>query len=269
MCNSSMVESVVSVSWKDHTSELATEFKSLLDNSSFVDCTISTEGQSLKVHRLVLSACSPYFHKLFCEETEDHPLVMLLDESFQNLKAVIDFIYCGVTQIPEGNYRAFVTLAKSLEVKGLSQVSDNPPASTIASQDPSVKNQVTGEVKGSNATRKVSTENKNCQKIAHHLNSNTNPVDTHSPASFKGNSALRELRPKSVMKPSQEQESLQGALYLQVQPGLYAAISGASNQLVVRSDESLSRNFTSQMGCGTASVQGQVFLISDLLTSYF
>ncbi|GLG93452.1 Protein suppressor of hairy wing [Gryllus bimaculatus] len=388
--NSSMAESVATVSWIDHTSELATEFKSFLDNSSFVDCTISAEGQSLQAHRLVLSACSPYFHKLFCEETEDHPLVILLDESFQNLKAVIEFMYLGVTQIPEANYRAFVTLAKSLEVKGLSQLSsnppasttapkdpsvknqvtgevkgsnatqnvssenekslegkgpsqnnpparttvpkdpsvknqvtgevkgsnatqkvssenekslegkgpsqNNPPASTTAPKDPSVKNQVTGEVKGSNATQKVSSENKNSQKIAQHLNGNTDPVDTHSPVSFKGNSALCELRPKSAMKrksvdthspasfkgnsafrelrpksvkntksviwPSQGQESPQGALYLQVQPGLYTAISGASNQLLVKSNESLPKTFTSQMGIGTAPSQGQVFLIS-------
>ncbi|KAK7869426.1 hypothetical protein R5R35_008155 [Gryllus longicercus] len=334
-----MAESVVTVSWKDHTSELAREFKSLLDNNSFVDCTISAEGQSLQAHRLVLSACSPYFHKLFCEVTEDHPLVILLDESFQNLKAVIDFMYIGVIQIPQGNYGAFVTLAKSLEVKGLSQVANNPPGSTTENvpRDPSAKNQVIGEVPAINASQKDSSEN-NSQKIAYHSDDNTDLVDTHSPVSSKGNSALcevrpkskitpsrelgrpqgqapsmknqvtnevkginasqkdssqnnslkiahcldgntdlvdsysplsvkgngalRELRPKSVMAPSQKQGNPQGILYLQVQPCLYAPILGAKNQLLVKSNESLSRNITSQMGGGTASVHGQVFLVS-------
>ncbi|KAK7869421.1 hypothetical protein R5R35_008150 [Gryllus longicercus] len=329
-----MAESVVTLSWEDHTSGLATEFKSLLDNNSFVDCTISVEGQSLKAHRLVLSACSPYFHKLFCEETEDHPLVILLDESFQNLKAVIDFMYLGVTQIPEGNYRAFVTLAKSLEVKGLSQVSDNVPGGTTENitQDPSAKNEVTGDVQGINACQKDSSKN-NSQKIAHHLDGKATPVDTHSPDSFKGNSALPELRPKSVttppqkqgrpqglsaknqvidevpginvsqkdssennsqkiahqvdgntdlvdthspvsckgngalhklrpksvITPSQKQGNPQGFLYLKVQPCLYAGISGARNQLQVKSNETLSSNFISG---GTVSVNGQVFKIS-------
>ncbi|GLG93454.1 Protein tramtrack, alpha isoform [Gryllus bimaculatus] len=332
-----MAESVVTVNWKDHTSELATEFKSLLDTNSFVDCTISAEGQSLQAHRLVLSTCSPYFHKLFCEETEDHPLVILLDESFQNLKAVIDFMYLGVIQIPQGNYGAFVTLAKSLEVKGLSHVANNPPGSTTENvpRDPSAKNQVIGEVPAINASQKDRSEN-NSQKIAYHSDDNTDLVDTHSPVSskgnsalcdvrpkskitpsrelgrpqapsmknqvtsevkginasqkdssqnnslkiahcldgntdlvdscsplsVKGNSALRELRPKSVMTPSQKQGNPQGILYLQVQPSLYAPILGAKNQLLGKSNESLSRNITSQMGGGTASVHGQVFLVS-------
>ncbi|GLH09093.1 Dynein regulatory complex protein 1 homolog [Gryllus bimaculatus] len=120
-----MSETVVSVCWKDHTSELSTVYKSLLENNVLVDCTISAEGQTLKAHRLILSACSPYFHMLFREETGKHTFVILLDASFETLKAMIDFVYRGEAQIPEGNLEAFLTLAQSLQIKGLNGITQH------------------------------------------------------------------------------------------------------------------------------------------------
>ncbi|GLG94620.1 Longitudinals lacking protein, isoform G [Gryllus bimaculatus] len=120
-----MADTTLSVTWKDHTSELATGYHSLLENNFLVDCTISAEGQSLKAHRLILSACSPYFQMLFCEEIGKHPFVILVDASFETLKAVIDFVYRGETQIAEGNLKAFLALAQSLQIKGLNAFSKN------------------------------------------------------------------------------------------------------------------------------------------------
>ena len=49
----------------------------LCPSESLVDVTLSCEGQSLKAHKLVLSACSPYFKALFQEHVENHPIVIL------------------------------------------------------------------------------------------------------------------------------------------------------------------------------------------------
>ncbi|GLG94057.1 Longitudinals lacking protein-like [Gryllus bimaculatus] len=114
-----MAESVLSVSWNDHANELATVWKTLLENNSFVDCTIAAEGQSVKAHRLILSACSPYFRKLFSEEVEKYPIIILKDTLFDTLKTVIDFVYYGKAEIPENQLEAFLELAVSLQIKGL------------------------------------------------------------------------------------------------------------------------------------------------------
>ncbi|GLG94122.1 Longitudinals lacking protein, isoforms H/M/V, partial [Gryllus bimaculatus] len=58
-----MVTPLLSVNWKEHSNILSTVCTDLFDNY-FVDCTIAAEKQSLKAHRLILSACSPYFHAL-------------------------------------------------------------------------------------------------------------------------------------------------------------------------------------------------------------
>ena len=57
-----MAEPILCVSWNDHANDVARGWKTSLENNSFVDCTVAAEGKSLKAHRLILSACSPYFH---------------------------------------------------------------------------------------------------------------------------------------------------------------------------------------------------------------
>lgn len=46
--------------WNNHQSTLISVFDTLLESGTLVDCTLAAEGQSLKAHKVVLSACSPY-----------------------------------------------------------------------------------------------------------------------------------------------------------------------------------------------------------------
>lgn len=47
--------------WNNHQSTLISVFDTLLEKGTLVDCTLAAEGQFLKAHKVVLSACSPYF----------------------------------------------------------------------------------------------------------------------------------------------------------------------------------------------------------------
>lgn len=46
--------------WNNHNSTLLSVFDHLLEEESLVDCTLYAEGQYLKAHKIILSACSPY-----------------------------------------------------------------------------------------------------------------------------------------------------------------------------------------------------------------
>ena len=52
--------------WNNYQTSLSSSFKDLLNNESFVDCTLSCQpgGQTINAHRVVLSACSPYFRQV-------------------------------------------------------------------------------------------------------------------------------------------------------------------------------------------------------------
>lgn len=47
--------------WNNHTNNILEVFTEQLNNEALVDVTISCEGQYLKAHKMILSACSPYF----------------------------------------------------------------------------------------------------------------------------------------------------------------------------------------------------------------
>ena len=47
--------------WNNHRSTLFSVFDNLLEEESLVDVTLSADGEFIRAHRVILSACSPYF----------------------------------------------------------------------------------------------------------------------------------------------------------------------------------------------------------------
>ncbi len=106
--------------WNDYQSNLTAVFDQLLQNESFVDVTISTEeGHSLKCHKVVLSACSPYFQKLFSENPCPHPIVILKDTHPDDLRAVVDYMYKGEVNVTQGQLEGILRTAEALQVRGM------------------------------------------------------------------------------------------------------------------------------------------------------
>lgn len=50
--------------WNNYQSSITSAFENLRDDEDFVDVTLACDGRSLKAHRVVLSACSPFFREL-------------------------------------------------------------------------------------------------------------------------------------------------------------------------------------------------------------
>lgn len=51
--------------WNNFQTNFTSQFKALRVEEDFVDVTLACEGKRIKAHKLVLSACSPYFKELF------------------------------------------------------------------------------------------------------------------------------------------------------------------------------------------------------------
>ncbi|MPC25844.1 Longitudinals lacking protein-like [Portunus trituberculatus] len=50
--------------WNEFQSNMVSSFKHLREEKSFTDVTLACDGQTCKAHKMVLSACSPYFKAL-------------------------------------------------------------------------------------------------------------------------------------------------------------------------------------------------------------
>jgi len=96
---------------------------SLLEEESLVDVTLSADGQFIRAHRIVLSACSPYFRTLFKSSflNEKHPVVILKDVDFDILKSLVEYMYKGEANVPQPMLTSFIQTAESLQVRGLAE----------------------------------------------------------------------------------------------------------------------------------------------------
>lgn len=85
---------------------------------------------------MVLSACSPYFQSLFTNHPEKHPIVILKDVPFADMKSLLDFMYRGEVSVDQERLSAFLRVAESLRIKGLTEVNDDKPSNRDQSETP-------------------------------------------------------------------------------------------------------------------------------------
>nr|XP_024214578.1 protein bric-a-brac 1-like isoform X3 [Halyomorpha halys] len=108
--------------WNNYQSNLTNVFDQLLQSESFVDVTLACEGHSVKAHKMVLSACSPYFQSLFFDNPCQHPIVILKDIKWPELKAVVEFMYKGEINVSQEQIGPLLKVAESLKIRGLADV---------------------------------------------------------------------------------------------------------------------------------------------------
>ncbi|XP_043496304.1 broad-complex core protein isoforms 1/2/3/4/5 isoform X5 [Polistes fuscatus] len=110
--------------WNNYQSSITSAFENLRDDEDFVDVTLACDGKSLKAHRVVLSACSPYFRELLKSTPCKHPVIVLQDVSFNDLHALVEFIYHGEVNVHQRSLSSFLKTAEVLRVSGLTQQAD-------------------------------------------------------------------------------------------------------------------------------------------------
>ncbi|XP_067648462.1 protein bric-a-brac 1 [Eurosta solidaginis] len=109
--------------WNNYQSNLTSVFDQLLQTESLVDVTLACDGRSIKAHKMILSACSPYFQMLFAETPCQHPIVIMRDVNWCDLKAIVEFMYRGEINVSQDQIGPLLRIAEMLKVRGLADVS--------------------------------------------------------------------------------------------------------------------------------------------------
>ncbi|XP_074032649.1 protein bric-a-brac 1 isoform X2 [Leptinotarsa decemlineata] len=120
--------------WNNYQSNLTNVFDQLLQSESFVDVTLACDGHSVKAHKMVLSACSPYFQSLFFENPCQHPIVIMRDIKWPELKAVVEFMYKGEINVSQEQIGPLLKVAESLKIRGLADVHGEQDVATQAGE---------------------------------------------------------------------------------------------------------------------------------------
>ncbi|XP_038216306.1 protein jim lovell-like isoform X4 [Zerene cesonia] len=131
-----------SLRWNNHQPNFISMFTTLLNTKTLVDVTLAAEGQHLQAHKVVLSACSTYFQALFVDNPSRHPIVILKDVSFSDLRTMVDFMYYGEVNVTEEQLPQVLDTAKLLKIKGLTEM---PDSTSLTRQNTSSDFQSAGE----------------------------------------------------------------------------------------------------------------------------
>lgn len=107
--------------WNNHQPTIVSAFETLLKNGAFADCTLAAEGKFIKAHKFVLSACSSYFEALLSQQCDKHTIFILKDITFEEMRALMEYMYKGKVNVPHDQLSDFLNAAKSLQIKGLAE----------------------------------------------------------------------------------------------------------------------------------------------------
>lgn len=122
--------------WNNHQANLLGVCAQLLRDERLVDVTLACadEGRCIRAHKVVLSACSAYFRALFVDHPARHPIVILKDVRFSDLRTLVEFMYKGEVRVEYAQLSRLLQTAESLKVKGLAEMTreykPEPPEQT-------------------------------------------------------------------------------------------------------------------------------------------
>ncbi|XP_043227969.1 broad-complex core protein isoforms 1/2/3/4/5-like isoform X10 [Amphibalanus amphitrite] len=120
--------------WNNYQNSVTSVFDNLRQDEELVDITLCCEGHKIKAHRMMLSACSPYFRDLLKENPCQHPVFFLKDTSYPDLAAVVEFVYKGEVNVAQSQLGSFLKTAEMLQVRGLTGDEDEEPAAQSQQQ---------------------------------------------------------------------------------------------------------------------------------------
>ena len=119
-----MSSGTLTLNWKEFGENIAASISSLREEKDFSDVTLvcGSGSQQVGAHKVILSACSPFFKRILQANPHSHPLIYLKGVKFADMQSILKFMYLGKADVESSNLDIFLAVAQELEVKGLTQL---------------------------------------------------------------------------------------------------------------------------------------------------
>ena len=160
-------DSVLSFKWQSFPSHMVGSLDTCYEKQQFVDLSLACkDGTILKCHKMVLANSSSFFRRLLLANDHPHPMIVLHDIEADDLKTLVNFMYCGEIQVVQSEVRRLLKLAETLEVTGLrhippsllSESSNNKEHYDVLKKTTTVSRLKLEEAKNSSGRNSVSSE---------------------------------------------------------------------------------------------------------------
>jgi len=114
--------------WNDFETNISVAFRELREEKDFFDVTLACDDSQIQAHKVILSACSPFFRNVLRRNPHQHPLLYLKGVKYKELLSVLNFMYMGEVNVAQEELNSFLSVAEDLRVKGLTQNNANSEA---------------------------------------------------------------------------------------------------------------------------------------------
>jgi len=133
--------------WNDFETNISEGFRELRQDKDFFDVTLACEDDQIQAHRVIISACSPFFRNVLRRNPHQHPLLYLKGVKYRELLAILNFMYVGEVNVAQEELNSFLSVAEELKVKGLTQNnSDSSEQKETANKEQSKQNKRQREI---------------------------------------------------------------------------------------------------------------------------
>jgi len=107
--------------WNDFETNISSAFREIREDKDFFDVTLACDNEQIQAHKVILSACSPFFRTILRRNQHSNPLLYLKGVRFTDLTSVLNFMYHGEVNVAQEELNSFLAVAEELKVKGLTQ----------------------------------------------------------------------------------------------------------------------------------------------------
>ena len=81
--------------WNEFEKNISFALKEFKDDNDFYDVTIAVEDKQVEAHKIIISACSPFFKNVLKTHQHTSPLIYLKGVRYKDLLGLLDFMYYG------------------------------------------------------------------------------------------------------------------------------------------------------------------------------
>jgi len=137
--STSMATEQFCLRWNDFHANITSAFSDIRDDDDFLDVTLVCDGDIVRAHKLVLSACSPLFRVMLKKNSHPQPMIFLRGIRFPDMVAILNFMYHGEVNVNQEDLQMFLAAAEELRIKGLSQASNDSKLEKLDNSVPKIK----------------------------------------------------------------------------------------------------------------------------------
>ena len=124
--------------WNDFERNISLSLREIREENDFFDVTLACDDEQIRAHKLILSACSPFFKDVLRKNPHQHPLLYMRGIKFRDIQSILQFMYHGETNVAQEDLNSFLSISEELKVKGLTQGKNDKsePSKTVAPSAP-------------------------------------------------------------------------------------------------------------------------------------